>query len=135
MPDSSPFVDLRQRVIKRVTRDFFVRWHTTLIFVGVVLSGVVASKLLLVTGLRWMALRYLVAVICSYLIFFLLVRLWLAYIMLARPHRQDASARGRPGYARCSSAASSSTEPGYVLSSKARNRRASSNIAVLLKST
>ena len=97
MADSSPVAALRQRVMTDVTRRFFVRSHMALIFMGLVLSGVLASKVLLVAGVRWMALRYILAVICSYLVFFLLVRLWLAYIALGRSRAFDSERAGFEG--------------------------------------
>ena len=44
--------DLRQTITHRVAQRFFVRWHMTAILVGVLLSGVVCSALLLNLGLR-----------------------------------------------------------------------------------
>jgi hypothetical protein len=61
---------------------FFVRFHMLLILTGTGLSGVSISKLLLVFGVESMAIRYPIAVICSYFVFFCLIRLWLWYIAM-----------------------------------------------------
>src|SRR5262245_49743302 len=50
----------------------------SLILGGVVLAGVATSKLLLLLGLGSIGTRWVVAVILSYLAFFVLVRLWVA---------------------------------------------------------
>jgi hypothetical protein len=72
---------LRDKVKRRIVQRYFVRWHMTLILAGVLLSGVLASRLLLLSGISSMPFRYLLAVTCSYAIFFLLVRIWLSYVM------------------------------------------------------
>jgi hypothetical protein len=51
-----------------------------LMLLAVVLSGVVASKLLLMLGLGAMRIRYALAVIAAYLVFIGLVGLWLMYV-------------------------------------------------------
>ena len=51
-----------------------------LMLVGVILSGVVASKLLLLLGLGSMRTRYGLAVLTAYVVFFALIALWLAYV-------------------------------------------------------
>jgi hypothetical protein len=59
---------------------FFLRFHMMLILIGVALSGVIANKLLLYFGVTSMPVRYPVAVIFSYAVFFLLIRIWLCYM-------------------------------------------------------
>jgi hypothetical protein len=86
--------DLRQTITHRITQRFFVRWHMTAILVGVLLSGVVCSALLLHLGLRSMPWRYLLAVTGSYLVFFALIRLWLLYVSIAGGGRSVAG----PGF-------------------------------------
>jgi len=54
----------------------------TVILACVLLSGVVASALLLHLGVRSMPWRYMLAVAGSYLVFFVLIRLWLLYVSL-----------------------------------------------------
>jgi hypothetical protein len=58
-----------------------LRGHMALILTGVLLSGIVANKLLLLLGVTSMPLRYMLAVVCSYAVFFLNVRIWLAYVV------------------------------------------------------
>jgi hypothetical protein len=52
----------------------------TLILSAVVISGVVTSKLLLELGVRSILARYLTAVVVSYSLFFLFIRIWLWYV-------------------------------------------------------
>jgi len=52
----------------------------SLILLATGLSGLLASKLLLLLQLENIIIRYPLAVFCSYLAFFLFVKLWLAYI-------------------------------------------------------
>ena len=59
---------------------FFVRFHMTLLLLGVCASGLLTSKILLELGLRSMLVRYLLAVCVSYVVFFLLMRVWLSYV-------------------------------------------------------
>jgi hypothetical protein len=59
---------------------FFLRFHMSLILVGVTFSGLIVSKLLLETGIRSMIIRYSIAVAISYLLFFGLIKLWLLYL-------------------------------------------------------
>jgi len=75
--------DLHQAVTRRITQRFFLRWHMTAILACVLLSGVVSSALLLHLGLRSMPWRYVLAVACSYLVFFVLIRIWLLYVSRA----------------------------------------------------
>lgn len=75
--------DPHQALTRRLTQRFFLRWHMTAILACVLLSGVVMSALLLRLGLRSMPWRYVLAVAGSYLVFFVLIRIWLLYISLA----------------------------------------------------
>jgi hypothetical protein len=59
---------------------FLVRFHMTLLLLGMCASGLLTSKLLLELGLRSMLPRYLIAVCISYAVFFLLMRIWLSYV-------------------------------------------------------
>jgi hypothetical protein len=54
----------------------------SLILSAVIASGVLASKGLLDLGLHSLRLRYPIAVLTSYLVFLLLVRLWIWYVSL-----------------------------------------------------
>jgi hypothetical protein len=79
----------------RLLASFFVRFHMTLILAAVCLSGVVTSKALLFLGVKIMLIRYLIAVVCAYAIFFLLVRLWLWYIGISPRTRNYLSSLSR----------------------------------------
>lgn len=59
---------------------FLVRFHMTVLLLGVCASGLLTSKLLLEFGLRSMLVRYLIAVCAAYAVFFLLMRIWLWYV-------------------------------------------------------
>jgi hypothetical protein len=65
---------------RRLAHDCFVRVHMTLILTAVVASGVLGSKLLLMLHVHSMRLRYPLAILSSYLVFFLLVRIWIWYV-------------------------------------------------------
>ena len=56
-----------------------------LIVTAVVASGVLTSKLLLESGVHALRLRYPVAVLASYGVFLLLVRIWIWYVTLRQP--------------------------------------------------
>jgi hypothetical protein len=64
---------------------FFVRWHMSLILAGVVLAGVGASRVLLALGVRSLPVRWLLVLAFAYGVFFLLVRLWIAYVASTWP--------------------------------------------------
>jgi hypothetical protein len=68
-----------------VVRSLWVRFHMGLILVAVLVSGVVASRQLLHLGVRSMAVRYPVAALAGYLLFFVGVRVWLWYARLSLP--------------------------------------------------
>jgi hypothetical protein len=74
---------------------FFVRWHMSLIMAGVVLSGVGVSRALLALGLRSLPLRWLLVLSFGYLVFFVLVRLWMAYAASWWPAEAESAARER----------------------------------------
>lgn len=65
---------------RRVAHDCFVRIHMTLILAAVVASGILGSKLLLLLHVHSMRLRYPLAILTSYAVFFLLVRIWIWYV-------------------------------------------------------
>ncbi len=70
----------RERFLRRIRERFFVRFHMALILVATALSGLLASKVLLEAGVDSMTLRYPLAVLLSYLAFFLFVKIWLWYV-------------------------------------------------------
>ena len=65
---------------ERIQRGYFVRFHMSLILMGTITSGILASKLLLMLGFHSMAWRYPVAVLLSYGVFLGLVRVWIGYV-------------------------------------------------------
>jgi hypothetical protein len=71
-----------ERFERRIVHAYFVRFHMTLILTAVIASGVLTSKGLLELGVRSLRLRYPVAVLASYLVFLLLVRVWIWYVSL-----------------------------------------------------
>jgi hypothetical protein len=75
---------------------FFVRWHMSLILAGVVLAGVGASRALLALGVRSLPLRWLLVLAFAYLVFFLLVRLWIAYVAHTWPPGADTGPEPAP---------------------------------------
>jgi hypothetical protein len=81
-------LSLHQRFQAWITHRYFVRLHMALMLSVVVLSGVLASRLLHAAGVQWLVVRYPMAVAFSYLVFFGLVRLWLAYAVRVRRNRQ-----------------------------------------------
>lgn len=65
---------------QRILRNYFVRFHMTLILMAVVAAGLLVNKLMLMIGLGHTMYRYPAAVLGSYLVFVGLVRLWIAYV-------------------------------------------------------
>jgi hypothetical protein len=80
----------RQRFKRKLHDRFLLRFHMFLITAAVLLSGVMLSKLLWTLGLRTINVRYPVAVVFSYGIFFLLIRIWLTYIAQGSAGGSDA---------------------------------------------
>jgi hypothetical protein len=78
---------LKRRLAARIRKSYFVRFHMFLILSATVISGVICSKLLSLLGFSRMPLRYGIAIIVSYLLFFLFVKLWLLYIGMGRLFR------------------------------------------------
>jgi hypothetical protein len=80
--------DFKQSFAQR----FVVRFHMTLILAALGASGVLVSKVLLELGVRSMLSRYLIAVVVSYALFFLFIRLWLLiYVSPSRPKPRSRS--------------------------------------------
>ncbi|HNN97634.1 MAG TPA: hypothetical protein PKI03_35445 [Pseudomonadota bacterium] len=79
----------RQRFLRAFQERFFLRFHMTLIMLAVMLSGVLASKILWRFGVSSMAVRYPMAVVCSYGVFFALISIWLLYIQASHEGDHD----------------------------------------------
>lgn len=84
---ADPRADFKQSLARR----FVVRFHMTLMLGALGVSGVLVSKLLLETGVRSMFARYLIAVVLSYALFFLFIRLWLMYVSPPMPRTRSRS--------------------------------------------
>jgi len=84
---ADPRADFKQNFARR----FVVRFHMTLILAALGASGVLVSKVLLEMGVRSMLERYLIAVVVSYALFFLFIRLWLMYVSPSKPKPRSRS--------------------------------------------
>lgn len=71
-------VRFRQRFQER----FLLRFHMFLITAAMLMSGVVLSKVMWLLGVRSLLFRYPIAVLASYAIFFVLLRIWLYYVSM-----------------------------------------------------
>lgn len=67
---------------QRVVRQYFVRFHMSLLLLATTSCGIIASKLLLLAGMTSVLVRYPLAVLAAYLVFVGLTRLWVAYVLL-----------------------------------------------------
>ena len=70
--------------MRHIRERFFLRFHMSLILLATALAGLLASKLLLILGMGNIVIRCPLTVLCSYLSFFLFVKLWLAYLSASR---------------------------------------------------
>ncbi len=82
---------LTQRVMNKIKERFFLRFHMSLILLATVLSGLLATKLLLLAQVHNIVIRYPLAVVFAYLAFFLFVKLWLLYMSASHPLRKSDS--------------------------------------------
>jgi hypothetical protein len=73
----------RRRFVSRLAAHVVVRFHMGLIFTATAAAALLASWLLLQMGVDALALRYGLAVVTAYLVFFLLVRAWIEYVTSA----------------------------------------------------
>ena len=89
----------KERFRRFLEKRFSLRLHMFLILAGVFCVGVLSSKLLLEMRVRSMLIRYPIAVICSYIVFFGLVKLWLIYLSSSAGIRKSIldSGSGRSG--------------------------------------
>lgn len=74
---------------ERFKRRHSLRFHMSLILLATVCSGFLATRTMLALHLENVLLRYPLAVLCAYLVFFVSVKLWLRYIAPA-PATQNA---------------------------------------------
>ena len=90
---SSRVSDLHARFCGALTHRYFIRVHMTVMLTLVLASGALAGRLLLRTGVSNMGFRYPAVVLLSYGVFFVLIRIWLAYVCRAdRVARKKATA-------------------------------------------
>lgn len=84
---------IRKNHFVRILKErLFLRFHMSLILIGTALTGLLASKILLITHVDNIVIRYPVAVIVSYLVFFGFIKLWLSYVTSSSAHEShDAS--------------------------------------------
>jgi hypothetical protein len=87
-------VALKRRLTERIRKSYFVRFHMFIILSATVISGVICSKILMLLGISRMSVRYGLAIILSYLLFFLFIKLWLLYIGVGRLARSKKDKRG-----------------------------------------
>jgi hypothetical protein len=67
----------------RIAHDYYCRFHMSVILAAVIASGVLSSKCLLELGVS-LRFRYPLAVLASYAVFLLLVRIWIWYVSVHR---------------------------------------------------
>jgi len=77
---------------QRIVRQYMVRFHMSLLLMATAAIGMLTSKLLLMAGMHSVLLRYPIAVLGAYLVFMVLARLWVAYVLI------DAVATRRPSF-------------------------------------
>ena len=70
----------KARVRAWLEQRFFLRIHMTLILAGTFLAGVVTTRMLMLSGMKVLAVRYAIAICIAYLVFLVLVKLWLMYV-------------------------------------------------------
>ncbi|MEP7352599.1 MAG: hypothetical protein ABI824_05150 [Acidobacteriota bacterium] len=86
MPIDNPELEGKQEDTyrKRVLKTYFVRFHMGLILTSVIATGVLGSRFLLLHGVHSMPLRYGIAVLLSYGVFLVLVRIWIWWVTSAK---------------------------------------------------
>ncbi|MEO8302646.1 MAG: hypothetical protein ABI724_00865 [Betaproteobacteria bacterium] len=70
----------RQELKQRFVHRFWLRWHMALMLAATFGAGFLTNALLLAIPLHSMSLRWLIALVFAYAVFFACVRLWLAYV-------------------------------------------------------
>jgi hypothetical protein len=77
----------KRRLTEKIAKSYFVRFHMLIILSATILSGVICSKIMVLLGVTRMPLRYGIAIVLSYMMFFLFIKLWLLYIGVGRNTR------------------------------------------------
>jgi hypothetical protein len=78
------FIRQKTKFVERFKKLHSLRFHMTLILMATVCSGFLATRLLLAMHVDNVLVRYPLAVIFAYLVFFTAIKLWLKYISPAR---------------------------------------------------
>lgn len=86
----------RHKFTTYIKERFFLRFHMSLILTATALSGLLATKVLLLLNVKEMLIRYPLAVVFSYLVFFALIKIWLLYIYIRVRSFIMVSATARP---------------------------------------
>ncbi len=84
-------VSLRQAFKRHLQRHYSLRLHMIAILLTTTLSGVVFSKVLLLIHVADFKVRYPLAVLLSYLVFFACIKLWLSWIASIKASKASAS--------------------------------------------
>lgn len=77
--------------MRYVKERFFLRFHMSLILTATALSGLLATKALLLLNVKEMLVRYPLAVVFSYLVFFVLINIWLWYVAASESGRENST--------------------------------------------
>ncbi len=85
---------IKRRLTEKIGKSYFVRFHMFMILSATILSGVLCSKMLVLFGVKSMPLRYGIAIVLSYLLFFLFIKLWLLYIGVGKSIRLPSDEKG-----------------------------------------
>ena len=80
-------IAVNQAFQKHLKRRFSLRLHMFIILLVTTLSGVLCSKILLMFNVTNFAIRYPLAVVLSYLVFFACIKLWLICISPSKPDK------------------------------------------------
>jgi len=76
-----PTMDTKKRRVKKyLARNFFIRFHMSIMLIATILVGLISTKLLLAFNVDDVRIRYPLVVLASYLAFILFIRIWLYYI-------------------------------------------------------
>ena len=75
----------RRRFVSRLAARFLVRFHMGLMFAGTLAAALLTTRLLLLAGVHSLIVRYALAVVGGYLVFFVFVRGWIFYVTRLRP--------------------------------------------------
>ncbi len=85
------YLSKKHQFIRRIEERFFLRFHMSLILTATALSGLLATKVLLFFNVKEMLVRYPLAVVFSYLVFFILIKIWLWYVSSSASGRESST--------------------------------------------